>query len=114
MMNNIEIALSTPQNLGVTVDKIIVRRVNLKPDLSGEWQIGVDLNTSSPTRVEVEGLSPMERYLVGAQIIVTPEEIAAHAEIELSEVKNLPLSQIQEHVTAIGLSKVLTSFGLTA
>lgn len=102
-----EIIFGTPIDLGITANKIQIRRINLKTDDSGEWQIGVDYDISSPARGESNGVSLIERYMVNAQIKVLRSEIANHLNIDENDVRTtLTLAQTETAVTEIALSKL--------
>ena len=114
-MANIEIPLSSAQSLGVDVDKVEVKRINLRSDGSGTWTIGVDLPTTTPARTEVESVNISERHMVSGNAIVTRQEIADAQGISVDDVRaTLTLEQTEAVVTQIALGKILTALGLTA
>lgn len=102
-----EIVFGTPIDLGIFSSKIQIRRINLKTDDSGEWQIEVDYNVTSPERGFSEGVSLVERYIINAQIKVSRAEIANHLSMNEDEVRTtLTLAQTEAAVTEIALSKL--------
>lgn len=105
----------TSANIGVSTAQATVSRINLKPDGSGDWNIGLDFNVTSPSRnaAKDETVSLMERHLLSASIIVKRAEIAAA--ITEEEVRtSLTLDQTETHVTTIALGKLFTAMGITA
>lgn len=105
----------TAANLAVTTDKITVSRINLKPDNSGDWNIGVDFTVTSPVRNagNDKTVSIMERHMLSAVITVGRTEIATAANVTEEDVRTgLTLAQTETYVTQIALSKLFPAMGI--
>ena len=109
-----EVVLPTTIAFGATASSVKVNRVNVKQDGSGDWQIGVQMETETPDRVDVPGIRLNENHRAGAQITVTRAEIAAGAGISEDEVRtSLTLEQTETIVTTIATGKLLAVFGIS-
>jgi hypothetical protein len=114
-MANRTIALSSAQSLGVETAEVEVRRINLASDDSGDWNIGVQLNTTQPERGTDDSVNLTERHMLAAQIKVARAEIASAAGISEDDVRTtLTLVQTETFVTQIALGKLLAVLGLSA
>jgi hypothetical protein len=111
MANTIAI---TSQNVGATAEAVVVNRMNLKSDDSGDWSVGLALTINNPERTEVTGARVNERHRVDAQITVTKAEVATEASVAEEAVGSLTLDQTETAVTAIAKNKILTAMGLSA
>jgi hypothetical protein len=104
----------TSQNVGATAEAVVINRMNLKSDDSGDWSIGLSLTLANPERTEVEGIQVNERHKVNAQLTVTCAEIAAEASVAEEAVGSLTMDQMETAVTDIAVNKLLTAMGLSA
>lgn len=101
--------------LNVTTNTVTVNRINLKPDNSGDWNIGVDFVVSTPSRTTTATVSIMERHIVSSTITVKKSEIAAAANITEEEVRTvLTLSQTETWVTQIAMAKLFAAMSINA
>ena len=106
--------LPTTIAFNVVSSSVKVNRVNVKQDGSGDWQIGVQMETETPDRVDVPGIRLNENHRAGAQITVTRAEIAAAAGISEDDVRTtLTLEQTETIVTTIAMGKLLAVFGIS-
>jgi len=112
-MANKTIAISS-QNVGAVTAEVVVNRLNLKSDDSGDWSVGLQLTITNPARAEVEGCRINENHKVGAQVTVTKAEIATEASVAEEAVGSLTMDQIETAVTDIAVDKLLTAMDLSA
>jgi hypothetical protein len=123
-----QVALPTTIAFGATASAVNVNRVNVAQDDSGDWQIGVQLQTESPDRVGVGGLHLNENHRANAQITVTRKDILKAAvaggvlgidtetatEQEIRQaVRALSLEAVEGLVTQIAMGKLLGAFGIS-
>ena len=104
-------------NIGVTTNKVTVNRINLATNDSGDWNIGVDFNISSPTRNVGNNptVSIAERHMMSSTLTVKRAEIATAADIAEEEVRTtLTLQETETYVTQIALQKLFAACGINA
>lgn len=112
-MPNKEIAVLTA-NMNVEVVSVIINRINLKSDDSGEWNIGVDFKVQNPTRSIPASVSFQESHRASAQVKVSRQEVAAAAGISEDLVRTtLTLAQTENIVTQVAMSKLFPILGLS-
>lgn len=104
-------------DLGVTTSSVVVSRINLKPDNSGDWNMGVDFAVESPSRNTSKdaSISIIERHMLNATITVKRSEIATAAGVTEEEVRtSLTLNQVETLVTTVALAKLFPAVGIDA
>jgi hypothetical protein len=106
--------LGNAQDLGIKVNKIIVKDVKLAADYSGDWTIELELPPIRGIRNNDPSVSVREAHQITCLVKVTRQEIADHEGIPVEDVRStLTLEQTETIITSISLAKVLPVFNLT-
>lgn len=104
--------LQLDNDLTVKATSYAVDRIRLKEDGSGDWVIRATVTTSNPERQDVENINLSERHTINARIIVTRQDIADQAGIDVDDVRStLTLEQTETHATAVAVGKLNQVFG---
>ena len=92
-------------------DSLSINRVNLAPSGSGDWNVGLSLDTVTPDRVEVEGVDIQEIARMDVIVKVTQAEIAVDNSVAEVAVSTLALGVIQASVKSIAVAKTIEAIG---
>ncbi len=99
------------KNLSITASSVVIDRINLKADSSGQWDIGVTIPVEVPLRAGSESIRIFERHTVTATIKITKAEIGVAAGIAEDQVTStLNLTQLETIVTQLAMSKLFAIF----
>lgn len=103
----------TDVGLGLTTHNIVVTKINLKPDNSGDWTIGINVAITCPNRNVANDatISIVERHMLAADITVKLSEILAAT--NAINVDVLTVAQLQTAITQIAIAKAAVALGIT-
>jgi len=108
---NVKIPI-TPTNVGVEMVEVEVMNINLSADDSGDWNIGVRVNLTTPDRADVPNIKLNENHRMQARMTVTRADVATELSIAEADVLQLPTQDLKDAVNAIALARVLAVLGI--